>query len=50
MAIDTQNEPKSLKELFNGFDYKAYWKQWELENPGKSKEEDWGGPVGQEEF
>lgn len=51
MDISTKQEKtKSLKELFKGFDYKKYWSDWEKENPGKSKEEDWGEPVGQEVF
>ena len=40
----------SLAELFDGFDYEAYWEQWEKEHPGQSKEVDWGGPVGKEVF
>lgn len=40
--------PSSLKELFKGFDYKAYWDKWEKEHPGESKEVDWGKPVGKE--
>ena len=40
----------SLAELFDGFDYEAYWKQWEKEHPGQSKEVDWGGSVGKEVF
>ena len=41
---------KDLKELFKGFDYKKYWADWKKENSGKSKEEDWGEPVGREVF
>lgn len=50
IVLKKQKEPESLKELFKGFDYKKYWSDWEKENPGKSKEEDWGGPVGREVF
>lgn len=39
-----------LAKLFEGFDYEAYWDEWEKEHPGESKELDWGGPVGKEEF
>ena len=45
-----KDEPKSLKELFQNFDYKKYWSDYEKENPGKSKEMDWGKPVGREVF
>lgn len=47
---ENKAEPKSLKELFKGFDYKKYWSNWEKKNPGKTKEMDWGKPVGREEF
>lgn len=40
----------SLAELFDGFDYEAYWKQWEKERPSQSKEADWDGSVGKEVF
>ena len=50
IILKKQKEPESLKELFKGFDYKKYWSDWEKENPGKSKEEDWGEPVGREIF
>lgn len=43
-------DPKNLKELFDGFDYKKYWSGWEKNNPHKTKELDWGQPVGKEEF
>ena len=39
-----------LSKLFEGFDYETYWNEWEKEHPGESKELDWGGPVGKEEF
>lgn len=45
-----KDEPKSLKELFQNFDYKKYWSDYEKENHGKSKEMDWGKPVGREVF
>ena len=45
-----KEEPKSLKELFQNFDYKKYWSDYEKENPGKSKEMDWGKSVGREVF
>ena len=38
--------PKSLKELFNGFDYKKYWTEWDKQHPNESKEIDWGKPQG----
>lgn len=37
-----------LAQRFEGFNYKKYWADWEKENPGKSKEMDWGEPVGKE--
>lgn len=39
---------KGLNDLFKVFDYEKYWEEWEKENPGKSKEVDWGKPVGRE--
>ena len=50
VLIPQQQKPraKSLKELFRGFDYKAYWDKWEKEHPHESKEVDWGKPVGKE--
>lgn len=43
-------KPSRLAQLFEGFDYEAYWDEWDREHPGESKELDWGGPVGKEEF
>ena len=40
--------PKSLKELFNCFDYKKYWTEWDKQHPNESKEIDWGKPQGKE--
>ncbi|WP_289761621.1 AbrB/MazE/SpoVT family DNA-binding domain-containing protein [Lactobacillus intestinalis] len=37
-----------LAQRFEGFNYKKYWADWEKENPGKSKEMDWGESVGKE--
>lgn len=48
IVLKKQKKPESLKELFAGFDYEKYWSDWNKENPGKSKEVDWGGPVGKE--
>ena len=39
---------KSINDLFKDFDYKKYWREWEKEHPGQSKEVDWGGPQGRE--
>lgn len=50
IILKKQKEPKDLKELFKGFDYKKYWADWKKENSDKSKEEDWGEPVGREVF
>lgn len=38
----------ALAKRFEGFDYKAYWKQWEEEHPGELQVLDWGEPVGRE--
>lgn len=37
-----------LSDLFKDFDYEDYWKKWNEEHPGQSKEIDWGEPVGRE--
>ncbi|KRM05479.1 AbrB/MazE/SpoVT family DNA-binding domain-containing protein [Lactobacillus kitasatonis] len=50
IILKKQKEPKDLKELFKGFDYKKYWADWKKQNSDKSKEEDWGEPVGREVF
>ena len=41
---------ENLKSLFKDFDYEKYWKEWEEEHHGESKEECWGAPVGREIF
>lgn len=46
----SHKKQSGLVKLFEGFDYEAYWVAWEKEHPGESKELDWGGPVGKEEF
>lgn len=43
-------KPNRLAQLFEDFDYEAYWDEWDREHPGESKELDWGAPVGKEEF
>lgn len=48
MTKNSSNKESSLAQLFEDFDYKKYWSDWEKENPGKSKEIDWGKPVGKE--
>lgn len=42
--------PKSLKELFKGFDYKKYWAEWDKQHPNESKGIDLGKPQGKEIF
>ena len=32
IILKKQKEPKDLKELFKGFDYKKYWADWKKEN------------------
>ena len=46
----SHKKQSELVKLFEGFDYEVYWDAWEKEHPGESKELDWGGPVGKEEF
>lgn len=43
-----KKSPESLKDLFEGFDYKKYWKNWDKEHPNESNEFDLGDPVGRE--
>ncbi len=50
IILSKKKKPESLSELFKGFDYKKYWSDWKKENPGKSKEIDWGEPTGRELF
>lgn len=40
----------TIDSLFEGFDYKEYWKNWEKAHPNELKEDDWGEPVGKEIF
>ena len=47
MILKKKKESK-LAQRFEGFDYETYWEKWEREHPGKSKEADWGEPVGKE--
>lgn len=46
----SHKKQSELVKLFEGFDYEVYWDAWEKEHPDESKELDWGGPVGKEEF
>ncbi|MCT3602299.1 AbrB/MazE/SpoVT family DNA-binding domain-containing protein [Lactobacillus acidophilus] len=50
IVLKKQKKPESLKELFDGFDYKKYWSDWEKEHPNQSKEIDSDEPVGRELF
>lgn len=50
IILEKKKKPQNLKELFDGFDYKKYWADWEKEHPGQSKEVDWGDPQGREIF
>ncbi|WP_300724425.1 AbrB/MazE/SpoVT family DNA-binding domain-containing protein [Lactobacillus hominis] len=47
LILKKKKESK-LAQRFEGFDYETYWKNWEKEHPGQSKEPDWGEPVGNE--
>lgn len=44
IILKKNKKPQSLKELFQGFDYKKYWASQ------GSKELDWNNPVGKEIF
>lgn len=46
IVLKETKKPQTLDELFDGFNYKQYWK---IQNT-KSKELDWGKPVGKEIF
>ncbi|MDE6284327.1 MAG: AbrB/MazE/SpoVT family DNA-binding domain-containing protein [Bacilli bacterium] len=48
IILEKKKKPQTIEELFEGFDYKKYWADWEKENPGKSVEYDWGKPQGRE--
>lgn len=50
IILKEKKKPESLKELFKGFDYKKYWDDWNKNHHDKSKEMDWGEPVGREMF
>lgn len=50
IILKEKKKPNSLKELFEGFDYKEYWSKWEKEHSGQSKEIDLGEPTGKELF
>lgn len=50
IILEKRKKPQNLKELFDGFDYKKYWVEWEKEHPNESKEYDWGEPQGREIF
>lgn len=48
IILTKKKSPESLKDLFEGFDYKKYWDDWNKEHPNESKEFDLGDPVGRE--
>lgn len=50
IVLKKYKDNKSLKDIFKNFDYEKYWSDWEKENPNKSKELDFGDPVGREIF
>ena len=50
IVLKKYKDNKSLKDIFKNFDYEKYWSDWEKENPIKSKELDFGNPVGREIF
>lgn len=50
IILEKKKKPQNLKELFDGFDYKKYWADWEKEHPNESREIDWGEPQGREIF
>lgn len=50
IVLKRKKEPDTLKELFEGFDYKKCWSDWEKEHPNKLKEFDLGKPVGREQI
>lgn len=50
IILEKKKKPQNLRELFDGFDYKKYWADWEKEHPNESREIDWGKPQGREIF
>lgn len=46
--MNKQSDKITLDSLFNDFDYKAYWEDWENKHPNELKEVNWGKPVGKE--
>lgn len=48
IILKKKKSSESLKDLFEGFDYKKYWENWNKEYPNESNEFDLGDPVGRE--
>lgn len=48
IVIKKAKEPLTIDKLFEGFDYKKYWADWDREHHNQSKEENLGNPVGKE--
>lgn len=48
IVLKKVNNPLTIEDLTNGFDYKSYWSKWEEEHPNQSKELNFGKPVGRE--
>lgn len=48
IVIKKAKEPLTIDNLFEGFDYKKYWENWDKEYHNQSKEENLGKPVGKE--
>lgn len=44
----TKKSPENLKSIFEKFDYRTYWNDWNKEHPNESKEFNLGNPVGRE--
>ena len=48
IVLKKAKEPVTIDKLFEGFDYKKYWADWDKEHPNQSKEVDLGKSIGKE--
>lgn len=50
IVLKKAEKPITIDDLFNDFDYKSFWSNWDKEHPNQSKEVNFGKPVGKEIF
>lgn len=48
IVLEKAKNSLTIDKLFEGFDYKKYWTDWDKEHPNQSKEVNFGKPVGKE--